>query len=162
VITWEEHKARLAAAPDKVTVQPPVEPATNKMRDARRTCAIGRMFAGFPVYDGNGVRVREGMLNHVSADHVLYDETGWPLLTLRPAEPEPAEPAWKPTPGLAPAGIAAEFLLHTLEHGELRATEVQAKAKQVGIAEKTLRRAAKALGITSFRNTKEWLWKLGS
>src|SRR5262245_12202082 len=58
---------------------------------------------------------------------------------------------------------AREFLLERLEAGPVNYDDLIDEAKQEGIAEKTLRRAKKELGIKSRRlggSTGTWFWEL--
>src|SRR5262249_58246982 len=58
---------------------------------------------------------------------------------------------------------AREFLLERLEAGPVNYDDLIEEAKQEGIAEKTLRRAKKELGIKSRRlggSTGTWFWEL--
>jgi AAA domain/Bifunctional DNA primase/polymerase, N-terminal len=59
---------------------------------------------------------------------------------------------------------AREFLLERLEAGPVKGDDLVEEAKQEGIAEKTLRRAKKELGIRSTKERGkidgEWLWEL--
>jgi putative DNA primase/helicase len=57
--------------------------------------------------------------------------------------------------------IAKAFLLGTLAEGPVAASEVLADAKRSGIAEKTLNRAKKELGIVSTKLAGAWHWEVG-
>jgi hypothetical protein len=106
-----------------------------------------------------------------SRDARFYSMWGRPLVGADSIQPAPEPDSWipeagglqfTPTPGLAPAGVAAEFLLQTLEQGPVPARVVIDRAKQAGIAKRTLDRAKDALGITSFKDAvKGWFWRLG-
>lgn len=57
---------------------------------------------------------------------------------------------------------AEEFLLGELDNGARPAKEIQAEARQVGIAEQTLKRAKRKLGVRSDKDGMEggWRWSL--
>jgi putative DNA primase/helicase len=58
---------------------------------------------------------------------------------------------------------AKEFLLNRLEAGPVSSDDILEEAKQEGIAERTLRRIKKEMGIESYReggSTGAWFWKL--
>jgi hypothetical protein len=64
-------------------------------------------------------------------------------------------------------GEAVEFLSDVLANGPLPSTDVIEEAEDAGIAEKTLRRAKKLLGVVAYREGEagrrgagHWLWKL--
>ena len=61
--------------------------------------------------------------------------------------------------------MATVFLRTLLADGPVRAKEILVRAESLKLNEKTLRRAAEALGIkqsshTIFQNGGEWWWKL--
>jgi hypothetical protein len=69
--------------------------------------------------------------------------------------------AVEPVPALTSGQRAEAFLRDNLAGGQVPSVEVKARAKQAGIAWRTLRRAAERLGIKHTRNRdKTWNWKL--
>jgi len=59
----------------------------------------------------------------------------------------------------SPKEEAKKFLKEILKNGEKQATDIFAFAKEEGIAQKTLKRAKKDLGIQSFQVEKKFWWK---
>jgi hypothetical protein len=59
-----------------------------------------------------------------------------------------------------PVDVACSWLLERLAGGEKPAMDIQIAAAMDGIAERTLKRAKKRLGILSERKGEHWFWKL--
>lgn len=59
---------------------------------------------------------------------------------------------------------AMKFLVEVLASGPVPATEVSERAQSADIAMKTLRRAARAIGVTIYQTGKgtdrQWFWRL--
>lgn len=55
---------------------------------------------------------------------------------------------------------AVEFLAVTLAGGPVLTTEVLGMAKEIGISERTLKRAKKSVGVEAFKSDTAWAWRL--
>ncbi|MCL4206585.1 MAG: AAA family ATPase [Pirellulaceae bacterium] len=59
-----------------------------------------------------------------------------------------------------PRDEAEDWLREALQEGRLQSSKLSTEAKRVGISERTLQRAKKALGIISQRDGQVWYWML--
>jgi putative DNA primase/helicase len=101
----------------------------------------------------------------VGRDSRLNVDIDAPYIVWHPQHVEiTANEAMQAATGQTAKREAREFLLERLEAGAMKQDDVLEEAKQEGIAEKTLRRAKKELGIKSRkergRPTGAWFWEL--
>ena len=110
--------------------------------------------------------LRYGMgVKKVGHDKRLGVDINAPYIVWHPQHVEiTANEAMQAAGGHTAKREAREFLLERLEAGAMKTSDVLDAAKQEGIAEKTLRRAQKDLGIkprkTMGRFDGEWYWEL--
>jgi hypothetical protein len=110
--------------------------------------------------------LRYGMgLKRVGHDAKLGVDIKAPFIVWHPQHVEiTANEAMQAASGHTAKREAREFLLKRLETGPAKQNDILDEAKQEGIAEKTLRRAKKDLGVESRKERGkidgEWLWEL--
>jgi len=110
--------------------------------------------------------LRYGMgVKKVGHDAKLDVDIDAPFIVWHPQHVEiTANEAMQAAGGHTAKREAKEFLLERLEAGPAKQNDILDEAKQEGIAEKTLRRAKKDLGVKSSKERGkidgEWLWEL--